>query len=104
MVRENYSILTLFTAFHPRLIICSIANTCMGDLVKAKCSESPTRISGGYLEVCILHACKSVARNEVSASKFVECTINIQAKVHLTVGPGLQGTCKVVIHRSENSA
>ena len=51
--------------------------------------ESPTRISGGCLEVCILYTCKSVARNEVSASKIVECAINIQAKVHLTGGPGL---------------
>ena len=39
--------------------------------MKVKCSESPTRISGEYLEVCVLHACKSVARNEASASKIV---------------------------------
>ena len=71
--------------------------------MKVKYSESPTRISGGYLEVCILHACKSLARNEASASKIVECAINIQAKVHLTGGPGLQGTCKVVIHRSRRT-
>ena len=42
-----------------------------------------------------MHVAKSVARNEVSASKSVECTIT-----------GLQDTLntyKVVIHRSENS-
>ena len=48
-----------------------------------------------------MHACKSVARNKVSASKFVECTINIQAKVHLTGGRGyLQSGDK---QESENS-